>query len=792
MPWKENLLYPILGSALKTVLWTISRRRLPRIKGKLVLEGPTASVEVLRDRWGVPHILAENASDAVFAQGLVHAQERLWQMDFTRRVVSGRLAEVLGEAAVPIDRVMRTLGFRRVTEREAAKLSGNLLRLLNAYCAGVNAWITAVGRGKLPVEFVLLGYAPEPWRIEDTLGWGKIMSWNLASNWQSEFYRGEIIRRLGPEKAAELEIDIDTAWAVILDLGRRLGGGGPADAARPFAGPRVGDGVGSNNWVVHGTRTDTGTPLLANDMHLELTAPCIWFENHLAGGELDVTGVSLPGVPMIIAGHNRCVAWGYTAGCPDVQDLYEEHLRRTDGGWEYEFKGQWLPAEARREEIRVKGGKTVVEEVVSTRHGPVINLLIRDAFPDAPPLALRWTALDPDQTFQSVLDMNLARDGREFREAIRRFENPSQNVVYADTQGNIGYAMSGRVPVRAKGDGSIPAPGWTGEYEWIGYVPFDEMPRLDNPPCGYIATANNQVQRPDFPYFIGKDYLVSERAGRIIELLDAREKIDVAYIRRMQFDQVAFSARILARRLGTLQVTDADLRPVVEGMRGWDGKLDPASPLASVFEATSRAAVRMMLERRLGELGPRVQGKGPFAGQWPDHTWEWFVHLLDKEDSPWFDLGRGERRDDVLRLALRQAVDFLKQELGTRMQDWQWGRLHQLTFGHVIGGQKPMDRVFNIGPFPIGGDGNTIWNSFTSLWDLERRQMIGPPFRFIADLGDLDHCWGLLAPGQSGHLASSHYRDGVKPWFTGGYHPMLFRRDEIERNLEARLVLAPR
>jgi penicillin amidase len=315
------------------------------------------------------------------------------------------------------------------------------------------------------------------------------------------------------------------------------------------------------------------------------------------------------------------------------------------------------------------------------------------------------------------------------------------------------------------------------------------MPHLFNPPRGYIATANNQVQRPDFPHFLGRDYLVSERAGRITELLEASQKVDIPYIQQMHFDQVAFSARLLARCLGGLEVSDPDLKPIVEQMRAWDGKLDVGSPLASVFEATIRYAVRLMIERCLGDLGLRAQGKGPFAGQWPEHIWEWFVHLLDQPASPWFDLGNGEQRDDVLRLALRQAVDFLKAELGPQMKDWKWGKLHQLTFGHVLGRQKPLNHVFDAGPFPIGGDGNTIWASFSSYADLQRRPIVGPPFRFIADLNALEHCWGLLAPGQSGHIASPHFKDGVKPWFEGKYHPMLFTREEIEQHLESRLSL---
>ena len=580
MDWKERIVYPILGPVLKAALWPIGRMRLPQDNGTLSIQGLEAPVEILRDRWGVAHIYARNASDVVLAQGFVHAQERLWQMDFTRRVVFGRLSEVLGEAALPADRAMRTLSLYETAQQEALNLKRELGSLLEAYCAGVNAWIKmAKERNKLSLEFKLLGYQPEPWQVAHTLGWGKLMSWTLAANWQSEFYRKMIIQRLGGKKTAELEIDIDQAWAVILDLGQAIAAGRTADATRGFTGPHAGEGVGSNNWVVNGSRSTTGKPLLANDMHLELTTPGVWYENHLVGGELDVTGVTMPGVPMVIAGHNRQVAWGFTDGCPDAQDLYEEHLRRSgEDGWEYEYRGEWLPAKVRKEQIGIKGGKSVVEQVLVTHHGPVINVLFKDAFPDAPPLALRWTALEPGDTFQAIYDMNLAGDCLSFREALRHFDDPSQNVVYADTLGNIAYSLNGRVPVRLKGDGAVPAQGWTGEYEWSGYVPFEAMPHLFNPPCGYIATANNQVQRPDYPYFLGKDYLTSERAGRIIEMLAAKDKIDIPYIQKMHLDQISFSARTFARALGSLKVSDPDLEDLVAQMGKWDGNLEVKQP----------------------------------------------------------------------------------------------------------------------------------------------------------------------------------------------------------------------
>ncbi len=396
MNWKNDLLYPMMGLILKSALWSISRFRLPQAEGTFPVEGLDGHVEILRDTWGIPHIYARSTRDVLFGQGFVHAQERLWQMDFTRRVVAGRLSEVLGKAGLPADHAMRMLSLRRAAEQEAVLFAGEEKILMDSYCRGINTWIThAIRRHKLPLEFMLLRYEPEPWQMVDVISWVKLMCWTLAANWQSEFYRGELIRQFGPEVVSQLEIDIPSAWAAILDMGEGISTGKVREALHRVTGAVAGDGVGSNNWVIHGSRTASGKPLLANDMHLEMTTPSVWFENHLSGGDLEVTGITMPGVPLIVSGHNRSIAWGYTDALPDTQDLYEEHLRKAeDGSWEYEFQGEWLKAEVRQEPIRVKGGETEVEEVITTRHGPIMNMLVRDAFPDAPPMALRWTALE--------------------------------------------------------------------------------------------------------------------------------------------------------------------------------------------------------------------------------------------------------------------------------------------------------------------------------------------------------------------------------------------------------------
>ena len=735
------------------------RRPLARTQGTLSLAGLEGEVEILRDRWGVPHIYAGGIPDLMVAQGFVHAQDRLWQMDFARRLVAGRLSEVMGEQTLPLDRWMRTLTMRRVAEQEVDLLDAQYRAYLEAYAAGVNARIAG---GRLPLEFTLLRYQPEAWTVADSLSWIKMMSWVLSVNWETEILRALLIDRLGPELAAELEPGCSDAMPRIVGEIANLasmaaaGGAGALDraaAARSYTGPAAREGLGSNNWVLAGSRTATGMPLLANDMHLGMTLPSVWYENHLAAGDMNVTGVTFPGIPGVVSGHNGHVAWGFTNGFPDVQDLYMERLRRTESGGQarvqYQFRDEWLDAEVLQEEIKVKGGETVVEEVIITRHGPIINALApKDAgevvpgdggefaldlaagapqqFTTGIPLALKWTSLEPNTMVQAIFGLAQARNCLEFREALRQWTSPTQNVVYADTEGNIAYSFPGRVPIRAKGEGDVPVPGWTGEYEWTGYIPYEELPHLYNPPQGYIATANNRVVDDDYPYYLGSDYCTGNRARRIVELIEAGRDVDVAYVQQMQFDQISPIARIVGDYLGGLEVDDAELKPVVALMGGWDGSLGAGSAAAAVHQVFCRRLIARTLEDKLGDLATRYAGQGPTpvlaeGSMFGERSWEWLEWILGEPDSPWFDLGNGETRDDVARLVLRETVDFLKTELGPEIDDWAWSKLHTLTYGHVMGQVKPLDRLFNRGPYPIGGDGTSIWATHASLAGPEQR-----------------------------------------------------------------------
>jgi len=770
----------------------------PLRAGRLRHKGVDAPVEIIRDKWDVPHIYAQSVGDALFAQGFVHAQERLWQMDFNRRLVAGRLSEILGSVALPLDRWIRILGLRRATEGQESMLAPESFSLFKKYIAGINA---AIEKGPLPIEFDLLGYKPEPWSMIDSISWVKMMAWSLCVNWETEILRASLIAKLGPDQAAELEPPWFDFWPRVVPPGvdySCIGGEAlrRAAEARRFSGPSALDGLGSNNWVLSGSRTETGMPLLANDMHLGMTIPSVWYENHIVGGDLNITGVSFPGIPLVIAGHNPHVAWGFTDGFTDVQDLYMEHLRRMDDGRvQYEYQHDWLEAEVLHEKIEVKGGAPVAQEVILTRHGPIINGLAPEELGEQP-LALCWTAYEKDNMLDCMLQMARAKDCQEFREALRDWSVPSQNTVYADRQGNIGYTLPGKLPIRAKGDGRVPVPGWTGEYEWIGYVPFEELPHMFNPPQGFIATANNRVVGDDYPHWIGYDCCCGNRAERIVELIGKQPKIDTNYIRSMQIDQVSKPAQRIGRVFETLRSDDPALQAVINMMRGWDGSLAAHSPQAAIYAEFTIKLLSTLLSGKLGDLAKRYNGKGivPVLQEGSLHaerSREWLESILANPNSHWFDLGDGRNRDELIVTSLRESVEFLKTECGPDIHAWRWDELHQITFGHNLGSVKPLDKFFNRGPFPLGGDFDTLWASGATRHDLSHDLIVGPPFRFIADLQDWNRSLGMLVPGQSGHPMSPHYADNIQGWLKGEYHPMLFDREAVLKEADATLVIEP-
>jgi penicillin amidase len=778
------------------------RRAWPQIDGAIQVADLESEVTVIRDSWGIPHIYASTPHDLFLAQGYLHAQDRFWQMEFSRRIGAGRLSELLGESTLEQDRFIRTLGWHRTAAQELELLDDEVRAALEAYADGVNAYVDT-HRDRLGLEFAVLSLtgvevAPEPWTPTDTLTWGKVMSWQLSGNMDTELLRAHIVDRLGtpavdvllPPYASDAPVIVphlltEATLQAVPEI---------AFDVRPLA---AGRGIGSNNWVVAGSRTETGTPLLANDPHLGIQMPSIWYEIGLhcepvhTGCPYNVVGASFPATAGVIIGHNEYIAWGVTNLGPDVQDLFIERVNPDDPD-QVEFQGAWQDLELMREEIHVAGREEpVVVDVRISRHGPIINDVVGG--PEEPwsfgwqPLALSWTALQPGTLTRSVMLLDRATNWEEFREALRYWDTPSQNFVYADVEGNIGYQAPGRIPIRAAGDGSMPVPGWSGTYEWVDTIPFDALPSSFNPPEGYVVTANNAVVGPDYPYLLALEWAPGYRARRIVELIEGGPSLSVEDFQAMQGDSVPLYARDILPYLLALASDDPRQAEALELLRDWDGRAVRESPGAALFTAFHLHLADATFADELGtQLAQRARSSTLMA----------LVNVLPDPNSPWFNdttTPEVETRDEILLRALEGAVDELTQRLGRSMDSWTWGDLHTATFESQSLGQcgiGPVEALFNRGPFPVDGTTAAVnATSYSSRTPYTVRAI--PSYRQVVDLGDLGRSVSMHTPGQSGHPFHPHYDDMIIPWSDIAYHPMLWERAAVEADAEGVLVLTP-
>ncbi len=743
--------------------WLLSRPLPPRHE-TLAAPGCREAIDVRIDAHGVPHVHADHADDLFFAQGYCHARDRLWQMELNRRAANGELAEIFGAVALEADRMLRRLGFRHDAEREFGTVPDATRGYLTAYAAGANAYIE---RHRLPIEFTLLRFRPRPWQPVDSLAFARYMGFTLTYNWETELIRSRLIAVLGKERAAALEAGREGIPAPPEASG--VNGFAPSRAAP--SGIPLANGGASNNWVVSGARSTTGRPLLANDPHLRPRIPPFWYMVHLRGGDFDVAGASLPGALGVLVGHNDRVAWGITSAIVDCQDLFVE---RADPGQPRRFAhgDDWYDAEVRREEIRVKGSaEPVIEDVVVTRHGPLLNGLLD--IPAEPPLSLCCVTRGTASAVEAILSMNRASDAAAFRAALSTWSFPSLNFVFADTAGHIGYQLAGTVPIRAKGDGAAPVPGAEGTHDWTGHVPFDALPAAQDPPDGQWSTANS---RPDAPcsYFLAKDWLDDGRQRRIQELLRAKDKHSLADFETLQNDVVSLTAQRVweTLRKGTT--------PRARELAEWDGRLHAESCQASIYHVFRRELLRQAHRDLPEPLVDYVLGKGisetlSFASVFHGRASEFLVATLDNLLAA--------DREDVIDDALRNALAWLRERLGPDPAQWHWGRLHQVEYGHVIGRAMPLlDRALGLsrGPFPVGGDTDTVAQAGVDPWHPYNAATFTVSYRQIFDVGDWDAGRFILPTGQSGHPGSEHYDDMTGQWLRGEYRPLLFGREAIE------------
>jgi penicillin G amidase len=823
------------------------RRSLPLVDGTTSVTGISAPVDIIRDADGIPHIFGATRLDALYGLGYVHAQDRLWQMEFQRRIGHGRLSEIFGEATVAQDRFLRTVGFGRAARRAWDRLPPDARQQIDAYVAGVNACLETRHGSALPPEFALLRFEPEPWTGPDVLVWVKMMAWDLSANYAFELLRHDLSSRVGPARTAELlppypangltilsgSVEETLAKAAALDVPGTVR---PAPTGR-FHDPRRDDpssswsgsfasalsggnqvvhdllrdgaateGLGSNNWVVDGTLTASGKPMLANDPHLGAHVPSLWYLAHMSAGDFDVIGATLPGAPAVAIGRNRFIAWGETNMFADVEDLYRERLDAA--GTHAEFAGVMEPLRSVTETIAVRGKPPVRVDVRISRHGPLVsdainanNALARTEPRPAPiePLAFRWTALDDeDNTIVAFQRLNEARNWSDFTQALRLFVVPSQNFVYADIDGHIGYYAPGRVPIRASGDGSIPAEGWSGEMEWIGWIPFEELPHTFDPPSHFIVTANNRPVPADYPHFLALEYHEPFRAQRITDLIRRKHKMTPDDFRAIQSDTLSLHAQsllpLLVGHAGSARSRrDGDSRETPESraldlLMRWDFDARADRPEPAIFQAWFLRLADVLVADELGRaVSDNYERRFTFVHRF-------LVNTLSAGDSQWCDdVGTPEREtcDDAVTSALHDAVVTLTKALGSDMAHWRWDAVHRAVFPH-----QGLDAVGVLRPLlsrsiPNGGDWSTVDVGPIAV-DRPFEQHEVPGYRQIVDLSPANDSRFLDAVGESGHFLSSHYDDFLQDWRAVRHRPMRMDRGKIEQGALGRLRLTPR
>lgn len=714
-----NTAAAVLALAVALAAWWLFWRPLPRSSGAVSLP-VSAAAQVARDELGVPHIEAAAVDDLLFLQGYVTAQDRLWQMDALRRLAAGELAEVVGPAALQSDLEARRLRLKRIAQTQAAALEPGDRALFAAYARGVNHFIET-HQDRLPAEFRLLGYDPRPWTIADSVLVGLQMFRSLTSSWKDEFLKDDLRQKANPVMVEFL-------------FPRRT-----AAAAQ----------LGSNAWVISGQWTASGKPLLANDTHLEWAFPEPWYLVHLKAPDLNVTGFSLPGLPCVIIGHNEQIAWGITNLEFDVQDLYLEQFNPETGS--YQYRGQREQARQEREWVRVKGHASVDSSVWVTRHGPIFLSSGNRQF------ALRWVAAGMEFKFP-FLELNRARNWEQFRSALSRMIGPGANFVYADAAGNIGYQVAGKLPIRKTYDGDLPADGASGEAEWEGFIPFEQLPSVFNPPSGMLVTANHDPFGADFPYRVNGRFAPPYRRRQIEARLSRRRGWKAEEMLPLQTDVYSEFSHFLARQVvkayDSRPNQDAALVTAVSILRAWNGQMrraEAAPVLATlIFERLRRAAAERAAP---GQGAAYAQQVGPVAME----------RLLRERPKEWF-----ADYDALLMRVLTEAVEEGRRLSGRNLEAWDYGRYAQLELTHPVFGRIPyVGSFFRIGPVPMDGSATTV---------KQTTRRLGPAMRFVADLADWDRSLQSIMIGQSGQPFSSHFKDQWKAYYSGQAFPMQFRR----------------
>lgn len=794
------------------------RQSLPQTSGTIQLPGLDGTIDIVRDSDSVPHIFAKSDHDAYFALGYVHAQDRMWQLEMNRRIGNGRMSELFGERTLAIDKFQRTLGYARVVRKSYEVLEEKSKLALNAYAEGVNAWI---GEGHLlPPEFLILQTKPEPWTVYDSLVWAKMMAWDLAGDYDLELLRAKLVAALGSERAAQIlpdypkdaptvlaelmpsnsnsarhstaneqSLNPSTLFRTNLSISNFSAGNLLALSTQlETAFTHGGQEVGSNDWVIGGERTESGKPILADDPHLGASIPSVWYLAEFQGESFHSMGATFPGLPTIVIGHNERIAWGVTNLNPDVQDLFAEKINPANPN-QYEVNGEWKSMEVSEELIKVSGKDEPIRWAARwTRHGPLIS----DVSDSSTPVSMRWTALDDDDTtIDAFININAAGNWEEFRQAMHRFIGPSQNFVFADVDGNIGYIGPGRIPIRKTGNGYLPAPGWNDDYAWTGWIPFDDLPQTYNPQAGFVATANNKVVPDDYPYFISSDWAEPYRAERIVELIQEMSqgsaKISLDDVAAIHGDQASSEVQEALPLLLNMLASGAPSEPASDPaketrrenaltyLRSWDRVSSLGSVAATLYEAWIVHLTRALFEDDLrGDLYTEMANRSNPI---------FLLHVLDDPTGSvvWCDnvlTANPESCADTLQIALDRALDDLGARLGNDMSQWQWEKVHITQYPHRPFSDVPVLKWFFHRSIANGGNRYTVNVAPIRLTDAYNQFHV-PSYRQIVDMSDLNNSRFILTTGQSGNPLSPHYSDFVERHRDVRYLPMRFGRENV-------------
>ncbi len=773
---------------------------LSTYKGSLQLGGLQDNVDIYTDGYGVPHIFAENENDLFLAAGYIAARERLFQMSTIASAVRGELAIFYGDGALPDDVYLRTWGIPEISEKIVKGYDEETLKIVETFCAGINAYIDEVG-SRLPVEFKILGKDPVKWRPADVAGYGRMMAHDLQQSWKAEIMFGLIHAYFGAEKTAELmpvyenynptiatdyinnmwEQFAEAVWARENSIRNILGTNGMS--------------IGSNNGVISGERTKSGKPLLMNDPHLEFSQPCVWFEMHLKGGRFNVSGVYLAGLPVPIIGQNEHSAWGFTNVMTDDIDFFIEKMHPETPNM-YLHGEKWREMEIVQQTIPLQDGRDTTIVIRSTIHGPVISDIHPFLKNNNQAISMSWTGNWETNELSALIKLSTMQNWEDFTNAAREFAVPGQNIVYADKDGNIGWRPAVKLPIRKDGQSLLPRPGHLPEYDWTGTVHFEEMPYLFNPEKGYIVTANQKTVDDSYPYYISNMWADPSRAKRIEELLQIKEKISVEDIKEIQTDVVSLFARELTPYITNTEKGDetGNVKTAFGLLKNWDGNESAESAAALVFHVTLNRLFYNIYYDEFSEINPKLMEGLTSLTLFASRN---LISTITENTSSWFDNiateNKIETRDDIIYQSIVEAVSEIENMIGKDPGDWAWGKLHTLTHPHNMGKIKPLDWLFglNVGPFSTGGSAMTVNNGEYNIIK-PYHQIVGPSMRRIVDFSDLNSTQMILPTGQSGVPNNPHYDDQAEMFISGQYRTTRFDEAYIRSDDSFRhLILTP-